>query len=586
MSECEGATRALQQQLAQSAAAPIPITVVMPGGEHEILQATVRQTPAPGVRLDAPSFGLTGTNSGAQGRAEPGGEGTADSAKHGTLADHFTATPSVVTLPVSAHAPQRKGKAGHPSREGLSAERDGNGGKGWARLAGDRRQTALMVTGATSYHLVTNRFFWYNAHMGSARARRVPVTEQSHAKYDVAERVWSRVRAAGDARRAASRWRLSRLATGKTGPGRAQERAQDAAEVGQVGTSFARARGRPRFKVAKSPPWWARGFRARGRPGQIACAKLAQAVGSARADGLARDKGGRGMTATAEHETLQSLTGGQLQPLVRVECAEGGPCDVVEVVAPLLRVEAEGPDVGPEAWVNAARSGLRAPCCVCRVGVAELRALSGLRLGARERRVLLGASPAETRDSYHMARAMDIAGDTQQRRGWRDGRQGEWTVGSHSEQSATRRAIHKLQRAGLVASAYRHGLRVKLTILGAAVVDDFRAALEDGKRIRWAGWIAAGTLDLRASLHDRIKLFAEACRQAAKEREGAVKWGESIGVPPIPIFQQMHEETKAAAVCLRAWADAAEGGGGPMERMSDYDETAEAAGIGTREAQG
>ena len=73
------------------------------------------------------------------------------------------------------------------------------------------------------------------------------------------------------------------------------------------------------------------------------------------------------MTAIAEHETLQSLRGRRLQPLVRVECAEGGPCDVVEVVAPLLRVQAEGPDVGPEAWVSAARSGLRAACCVCRV---------------------------------------------------------------------------------------------------------------------------------------------------------------------------------------------------------------------------
>ena len=272
------------------------------------------------------------------------------------------------------------------------------------------------------------------------------------------------------------------------------------------------------------------------------------------------------MTTTAErHQMLQRHPAVTLQPLVQVECGQGGPCDVIEIVAPHLRTEGVGVDVPIEAWAKVARAGLAVPCQLCRVGVAELRTLSGLRLGRRERMVLLRASPAETGDSYHMARAMDIAGDTQQRRGWRDGSQQEWTVGSHSEQVATRRAAHKLETAGLVTIRYRCGLRVRLTFLGTAVVDDFRAALEGGGRIRWAAWIEAGALDLQASVADRVGVFAKACRQGAKAQQASVDWGERSGVPPVRIFQEMHKEQKRLAAMLPEWARAAEAAGGDGE---------------------
>jgi hypothetical protein len=236
-----------------------------------------------------------------------------------------------------------------------------------------------------------------------------------------------------------------------------------------------------------------------------------------------------------------------------VECPQGGDCEVVAAVAPYLDTDGDALEV----WTTAARSAVSSACILCRQGVSQARALRGLRLGRRERHLLLSASPPEEKP-HRAALVMEAAGDGIARRGWRDGIRLSYTVGTHSERSAARRAAHKLKAAGLVVLSYRHGLRLQLTILGAVLVEVAGDLMASGRRVRWVPLTERLADELRTPLPERIGIFRLRCEKGAAGAQSSADWGEKVGVPPIPIFQQMQREYVVRARVLTAWAAAAQ----------------------------
>ncbi len=173
-------------------------------------------------------------------------------------------------------------------------------------------------------------------------------------------------------------------------------------------------------------------------------------------------------------------------------------------------VEELGADGADRIAEDAFKYGL--PCGSCRKGELDARNLPGLRLGKHERRILISVPPGS-------------------KCGWRDG-QGDPTFPdagkivypdgpSRAAEESNRRALRKLERAGLVelsrsasweeddkppgwfqtkkarsrycrmGRAYR---TAKLTPLGELVVERCRAELEAGKPIRWQKFLS-GMID-------------------------------------------------------------------------------------------
>jgi hypothetical protein len=200
---------------------------------------------------------------------------------------------------------------------------------------------------------------------------------------------------------------------------------------------------------------------------------------------------------------------------------DGQPCKVLEPLREKM-VEDLGHDGAAQIVEDAKKYGL--PCGSCRKGEQDARNLSGLRLGKHERRILLFAPPGS-------------------KCGWRDG-PGNPTfpsVGkvvypegpSRAAEEANRRALRKLERAGLVElsrdwvgfddqlpewfwakkarSRYwvmgRRYRTAKLTPLGELVVERCRDQLENGKPIRWAKLIDGLAEDVRQSSGELFRQF-------------------------------------------------------------------------------
>jgi hypothetical protein len=200
---------------------------------------------------------------------------------------------------------------------------------------------------------------------------------------------------------------------------------------------------------------------------------------------------------------------------------DGRSCVVLEPLRERMVSELgrEGADKLAE---DAKKYGL--PCGSCRKGEQDAGGLSGVRLGRHERRILLFAPPGS-------------------KCGWRDG-QGKPTFPgdgaivypegpSRAAEEANRRALRKLERAGLVdlsrnwswaeddkppdwfrakkarsrywvmGRAYR---TARLTPLGESVVERCRHELETGKPIRWQKLLNGLVEDV---VRPQSKLFEE-----------------------------------------------------------------------------
>jgi hypothetical protein len=156
------------------------------------------------------------------------------------------------------------------------------------------------------------------------------------------------------------------------------------------------------------------------------------------------------------------------------------------------------------------------PCDRCRLMEKQASNLVRVRLGKQERHVLMtSARPVR-----------DCAGLTQN-----GGVQGEVEETSRAFAESLRRAIRKLTRVGLLWSEYRrvsvqvqdcreaipdtriyYRLACRLSPLGQAVVDQLRADLKFGRRVRWAkhqaGLVAAARrkpLQLLAELRNNLE---------------------------------------------------------------------------------
>jgi hypothetical protein len=178
---------------------------------------------------------------------------------------------------------------------------------------------------------------------------------------------------------------------------------------------------------------------------------------------------------------------------------DGGSCVVLEPLRERI-IRELGEDGAAKLAEDAKNGGL--PCGSCRKGARDARNLPGLRLGKHERRILLSVPPGS-------------------KCGWRAGGEmlfpadGEivYPEGpSHADEVSNRRALRKLEHAGLIDLSRRYvwsgegsppewfkvkqarsrywgmGRRYRsamLTPLGELVVERFRHELEAGKAIRW-----------------------------------------------------------------------------------------------------
>lgn len=208
------------------------------------------------------------------------------------------------------------------------------------------------------------------------------------------------------------------------------------------------------------------------------------------------------------------------------------PCIVLEPLRGKM-VEELGCGKAAELAEDARKHGL--PCGSCRKGRQDAQNLSGLRLGKHERRVLLAAPPGS-------------------KCGWRAG-PGEppfpgWGKiiypdgPSRSAEEANRRALRKLEHAGLVElsrewaswhddkppawfkakqarSRYwmmgRRYRTARLTPLGELVVDRYRQELEAGKPIRWQKFLSG-------LIEDVVRPRGELFRQFGLWFDGVVFW--------------------------------------------------------------
>jgi len=191
------------------------------------------------------------------------------------------------------------------------------------------------------------------------------------------------------------------------------------------------------------------------------------------------------------------------------------PCEVVAQFDHALPPERSAEAVAAVAsWL---------PCDMCRLAEAQTAALSGVRLGRHERRVLLSAPGPEDK-------AVIIAPESDTR----------------AADEALRRAIRKLGASGLVwldkepvevraqyhkrielekvwgnrwgwETTRRATVRkrsVKLSPLGAAVVNLARADLEGGRPVRWSKYQADGLAATRRTPVELLEVFAPEAKKA------------------------------------------------------------------------
>ncbi|MBF0612750.1 MAG: hypothetical protein HQL55_16630 [Magnetococcales bacterium] len=135
------------------------------------------------------------------------------------------------------------------------------------------------------------------------------------------------------------------------------------------------------------------------------------------------------------------------------------------------------------------------PCGSCHGSESQVLALSGVRLGSHERRILLAAAMA---DHNHRVVPSPASG--------------------RSAAEAHRRAQRKLAGAGLVSlkqvltgnGRLRRKTGVRLTPLGQAVVEKVGEELAAGKPIRWQKYQPALVSDVRRPLDELVASFKEA----------------------------------------------------------------------------
>ena len=216
------------------------------------------------------------------------------------------------------------------------------------------------------------------------------------------------------------------------------------------------------------------------------------------------------------------------------------PCEVVALFASSMqgRVEFESPGPEPESRTRTQGDGGKLPvgqdfdlikehlpCYRCRLMEDQANRLERVRLGRRERHVLLNAPPCQGESSVLSARGSSSAEKIQQKR---------------SAEEGMRRAIRKLSRVGLVWREHRAiqirrrthpgkqrwapqdevshpaittkewaywRVTCRLSPLGQGLVDLVRAdLLEAGKPLRWAKHRAAVIAAVRRS---PVELLAE-----------------------------------------------------------------------------
>jgi hypothetical protein len=217
------------------------------------------------------------------------------------------------------------------------------------------------------------------------------------------------------------------------------------------------------------------------------------------------------------------------------------------------------------------------PCGSCRKGERDASHLAGLRLGRHERRILLFAPPGS-------------------KCGWRDG-PGKPTFPSwgkivypdgpsRAAEEANRRALRKLERAGLVelgrqytwgrndkppawfeakqerSRYWRMGRKyrtARLTPLGELVVERCRHELETGKPIRWPKLLAGLAADVHRSRSELFRQFGmwfsggifrvglgAALTQTSEDKERARRKQEALKRLQAFVFEQASKPEGAA----------------------------------------
>lgn len=200
---------------------------------------------------------------------------------------------------------------------------------------------------------------------------------------------------------------------------------------------------------------------------------------------------------------------------------DGGSCVILKPLHARM-VDELGHDRTAKLVEDAHRYGL--PCGSCRKGGQDARNLAGLRLGKHERRILL-VSPPGSKCGYR-----DGAGEPAFP-GW--GRIVYPDGPSRAAEEANRRALRKLERAGLVELdrewAYRGDdeplwfrakrsrsrywamgrkyRTAKLTPLGELVTERCRHELEAGKPIRWKDLLAGLVKDVQRPTGELFRQF-------------------------------------------------------------------------------
>ena len=158
------------------------------------------------------------------------------------------------------------------------------------------------------------------------------------------------------------------------------------------------------------------------------------------------------------------------------------PCPVVEAVS-------------SSSGLSAERLRQMLPCSSCHGGEFNALALSGLRLGSHERRILLAAALP---DHNHRVVPPHASG--------------------RSAAEAHRRAQRQLAKSGLLSleqviignGSLRRKTGIRLTPLGQAVVERIGEDLEVGKSIRWQKYQSALISDVRLPFEELVASFEEA----------------------------------------------------------------------------
>ena len=206
-------------------------------------------------------------------------------------------------------------------------------------------------------------------------------------------------------------------------------------------------------------------------------------------------------------------------------CAvDGSPCEVIALVEPLVRaVIADDEERG--AALEATLPFL--PCSSCRVAEAGAKRLAGVKLGRRERRILLDAARAAEGPRDRPGTPVVIVTDQPER----------------AAREANRRAVRTLVGRGLIETGrntagprIRRGVR--LSPLGGAAVRLLRPDLESGRPIRWERHVAEIVALARRDMDWLRERFARTIESAVSfdTLVGAVagRRGDGDSVEPLP----------------------------------------------------